>query len=57
MQAVVYHDVGDIRVEDVPEPYIQKPTGMPLPVYPPAQFMTPSRIMIGGAEGRAKCWH
>ena len=26
MKAVVFHDVGDIRVDDVPEPRIQEPT-------------------------------
>src|SRR5690242_14002212 len=26
MQAVVFHDVGDIRLEDVPDPKIQDPT-------------------------------
>lgn len=26
MRAVVFHDVGDIRLEDVPDPTIQKPT-------------------------------
>jgi hypothetical protein len=26
MQAVVWHDVGDIRLEDVPEPKINRPT-------------------------------
>jgi threonine dehydrogenase-like Zn-dependent dehydrogenase len=26
MKAVVYHDVGDIRLEDVPEPQIKEPT-------------------------------
>ncbi|MFP4499331.1 MAG: alcohol dehydrogenase catalytic domain-containing protein, partial [Vulcanimicrobiota bacterium] len=26
MKAVVWHDVGDIRFEDVPEPRIQEPT-------------------------------
>jgi len=26
MQAVVFHDVGDIRLEDAPEPKIGKPT-------------------------------
>jgi threonine dehydrogenase-like Zn-dependent dehydrogenase len=26
MKAVVFHDIGDIRVEDVPEPEIEKPT-------------------------------
>ena len=26
MKAVVYHDVGDIRLEDVPEPRILAPT-------------------------------
>jgi Alcohol dehydrogenase GroES-associated len=27
MQAVVFHGVGDIRVDEVPEPQIQDPTG------------------------------
>src|SRR5690348_6493388 len=26
MKAVVFHDLGDIRIEDVPEPKIQEPT-------------------------------
>ena len=26
MKAVVFHDVGDIRLDDVPEPKIQDPT-------------------------------
>ncbi len=26
MKAVVFHDVGDIRLEDVPEPKIEQPT-------------------------------
>jgi threonine dehydrogenase-like Zn-dependent dehydrogenase len=26
MKAVVFHDVGDIRVENVPEPKIEQPT-------------------------------
>lgn len=26
MKAVVWHDIGDIRLEDVPEPKIQQPT-------------------------------
>src|SRR5258708_32174884 len=26
MKAVVFHDVGDIRLEDVPEPKLQEPT-------------------------------
>lgn len=26
MKAVVFHDVGDVRLDDVPEPQIQKPT-------------------------------
>jgi len=26
MKAVVFHDVGDIRLEDVPEPKLQQPT-------------------------------
>jgi threonine dehydrogenase-like Zn-dependent dehydrogenase len=26
MKAVVFHDIGDIRLEDVPEPQIQEPT-------------------------------
>lgn len=26
MKAVVFHDVGDIRLEDVPEPTLQAPT-------------------------------
>ena len=26
MKAVVFHDIGDIRVEDVPDPHIQDPT-------------------------------
>ncbi len=27
MKAVVFHGVGDIRLDDVPEPTIQEPTG------------------------------
>ncbi len=26
MKAVVFHAIGDIRVEDVPEPQLQQPT-------------------------------
>ena len=26
MKAVVFHDVGDIDLEDVPDPHIQDPT-------------------------------
>ncbi|MBF8643938.1 glutathione-dependent formaldehyde dehydrogenase, partial [Pseudomonas zeshuii] len=26
MKAVVFHGIGDIRVDDVPEPNIQEPT-------------------------------
>ncbi|HEU4610617.1 MAG TPA: alcohol dehydrogenase catalytic domain-containing protein, partial [Kofleriaceae bacterium] len=26
MKAIVWHDIGDIRLEDVPEPKIEKPT-------------------------------
>jgi threonine dehydrogenase-like Zn-dependent dehydrogenase len=26
MKAVVFHDLGDIRFEDVPEPRIEQPT-------------------------------
>lgn len=27
MQAVVFHDIGDIRLDDVPEPDVQVSTG------------------------------
>ena len=26
MKAVVWHDVGDIRLDDVPEPIVEQPT-------------------------------
>ena len=32
MKAVVFHDIGDIRLDDVPEPKLEEPTDAIVPI-------------------------
>src|SRR5689334_22041429 len=51
MKAVVWHDVGDIRLEDVPEPRIEEPTDAVVRVTTSAICGTDLHMVRGTVSG------
>lgn len=54
MQAVVFHDVGDIRLDDVPEPILQEPTDAIVRLTASAICGTDLHFVRGTVGGMAK---
>ncbi|MDH1263498.1 glutathione-dependent formaldehyde dehydrogenase [Pseudomonas sp. GD03944] len=54
MKAVVFHDIGDIRLEDVPEPTLQAPTDAIIRVTASAICGTDLHFVRGTVGGMAK---